>query len=338
MGIKTISFEPYNALKAMLEVTSSKVGDQFLEAICFELKKLFEADLVFITKPLDQPITKALIQYSTSEDFTGEISIVGTPCGLVYKNGLINIDKGVNKDFKAISHTDFEAFYGIPLYDQHKTCIGHIAIVSNTPRILPAEAEDIAQLFARRAEAEIIRIKLERENQRITQQMIRQSITDHLTGLHNRRFFVEKALESFTQFKRGALKDVCIVFMDIDDFKLINDTYGHKIGDHVLRESAQVMQESCREKIDYIARVGGEEYGIISLNTNLRDTQLLCERIMRNVTEHFKDNHYTITFSVGIAAFNIKDESWEIAYNVADNRMYQAKNSGKNKIVTQSFY
>ena len=123
------NFDPYKALKALVEVTASHVGNDFLEVICFELKKLFEADLVFITNSLDSnPITKVNVLYSTDEHTNKIFDLEGTPCELVYKDEIIIINENIKIDFDKTKNSDFESFFGIPLHNGNDTCIGHISI------------------------------------------------------------------------------------------------------------------------------------------------------------------------------------------------------------------
>lgn len=335
--MKKILFEPYSALKSILEVTSNRIGNEFLLSVCFELKKLFKADAVFIAEAMDiNPTTKVQIKFSTSNELSGSYYIKDTPCQLVFKNGITNINKGVNKDFQAERGTSYESFYGVPLHNEEYKLIGHIAILSNYPRELPNEAEDIALIFSQRIETEMTRLKLEEENKKITEKLYIYSITDPLTELYNRRHFVTKCQEIYTQVKRGAINDATVIFLDIDDFKLINDQFGHATGDYVLRNIGKLFLENSRENIDYIARVGGEEFGILSINTSLEISRKHAKRLTNHVKDFFKDKEYSISFSIGIAPFDTRDRSWEDTYNLADDRMYIAKNTGKDKIITFS--
>ena len=126
--------------------------------------------------------------------------------------------------------------------------------------------------------------------------------------------------------------------MDIDDFKLINDKYGHQIGDEVLKKFTRIIENNLRP-YDILGRYGGEEFIIILNNSDIEESKTILERILynvRNKTFTINGNYLRLTFSGGISSSKeiekdriIIDELVEIA----DERMYRAKNSGKDKII-----
>jgi diguanylate cyclase (GGDEF)-like protein len=310
------------------------MGTEYLTVICDELKILFEADLVLITEAIDSnPTTKVKILYSTDRESPKDFFLEGTPCKLVYQNKIIQITKGVNIDFEQEVNTDYESFYGIPINNKENQCIGHIAIISNKIRELPKEVEDIALIFSARVETEYERIILENENENMMNELLKLSIKDSLTNLYNRRFFSQKCEEVFIQSKRNFNK-ASIIFLDIDNFKIINDTYGHNIGDYILKEVGIILKNTSRKDIDFAARIGGEEFGIICLNSNKDSSKELAQRIMANTNDFFKNEEYTVTYSIGIEEFDSSYKSWEDVYKMSDKKMYQAKTTGKNKIIS----
>jgi len=331
--MKEFEFNSYNALKAVLEVTAPYTGDEFLKVICYELEKLFDANLVFITSALDDnPTTKAKILYSTSNTTPDSFELKDTPCELVYEDKLIVIDENIRLRFEKEKNSDFESFFGIPLHDEKNSCIGHIAIFSNEKRKLPKEAEDIGLIFARKVEAETRRALLEDENKKLMDELYHLSITDSLTKVYNKRFFNDKCSQTFSQVKRGATK-ATLIFLDLDDFKLINDEYGHDIGDTVLYGFANILLKNRREDIDFVCRIGGEEFAIICIDSDVKAAIKLSHRIMNDTQDFFKNEEYKVTSSVGIAVFEDKCSAWEEVYSLADNKMYEAKKTGKNRVV-----
>lgn len=329
----TFNFNPYHALKSIVQVTSAHMGKEYLKVICDELKILFDAQKVFITEAIDSnPTTKVRILYSTDPNSAKQFNLEGTPCKLVYENQIIQITKGLNIDFEQEFNTDYESFYGIPIHNNEDKCIGHIAIFSDKIRELPREVEDIALIFSRRIETEYERIILEEENKKIMDELFNLTIIDPLTNVYNRRFFTEKCSEVFTQVNRDFTK-ASIIFLDLDDFKTINDNFGHETGDYVLKKLGSIFKSTCRKDVDFISRIGGEEFGIICLNSDIQNSVELATRIMKKTHEFFLQKDYKVTFSIGIEKFDSSYKSWEEVYNLADNKMYKAKRSGKNKIV-----
>lgn len=154
--------------------------------------------------------------------------------------------------------------------------------------------------------------------------------TDALTGLRNRRYF-------YTMLPKLRIKNsVSLIMMDIDDFKNTNDTYGHIVGDHVLQQFAEILQNNTR-KNDIITRWGGEEFAIILPKTHAKETLKIAERIRKLVEENTfcsKEVTCRITVSVGIAS--IKEGlkiNIEQFTRIADEALYKAKEK-KNSIVT----
>jgi diguanylate cyclase (GGDEF)-like protein len=161
------------------------------------------------------------------------------------------------------------------------------------------------------------------------------AISDSLTGLFNRRRF-EFVLSN--EFKRAARykSQLSCLMIDIDHFKMVNDTIGHQAGDTLLQEIAQVIQRSIRD-VDTIARWGGEEFVVLSPNTSTENAKLAAIRILNAVSQHtftgFEGGK--ITVSIGIAGLpDPALDTQEKLVNAADLAMYEAKNNGRNRVET----
>ncbi len=150
------------------------------------------------------------------------------------------------------------------------------------------------------------------------------AVRDGLTGLFNRRYFNELINLEMNRVKRspGALS---LLMLDIDNFKNYNDTKGHPAGDELLKSIAKVFRDSVRE-VDIICRYGGEEFIIMLPQTEKKGAQIIAERI-RLQSELFLPT----TVSIGIASFPVDAQEIEQLIEKADNALYKAKNSGKNK-------
>jgi len=329
MNESCFNIDPYKALKSILEVTSPHLGESFLQITCHELKKLFQADLVFITEAINcNPTTKVKILYGTNENLPNFFDVEGTPCKLVYGNKIIQINKGVNLKFEKEKNTGFESFYGIPIHDTNDFCIGHIAIFSKKPRLIPCHIEDIALIFARRIETEYQRDILEKENIKIHKELNQMIITDDLTGLFNRRHFHEVSEDILKQTQNNLIK-ATLSYLDIDDFKKINDSYGHDKGDKVLKYLATVLKQNCKNDKSFVFRIGGEEFAIINIDDTLDDTVQYITKVQNNL-KNDSNNDLNITISIGIDCFKSIDCSVDDIYKRADKKMYVAKKSGKN--------
>jgi diguanylate cyclase (GGDEF)-like protein len=164
----------------------------------------------------------------------------------------------------------------------------------------------------------------------------RESITDDLTGLANRRAFDDALTREVERSKRFDTT-LGLVLVDLDDFKAINDTYGHPQGDIVLREVGRVLRESSRE-IDHPARYGGEELAIVLPATDLEGAYNLAERVRERISAlHIQRldgiGALHITASCGVAAVPRTPPDERALVSAADQALYEAKRSGKNKSV-----
>ena len=166
------------------------------------------------------------------------------------------------------------------------------------------------------------------------EQLKKLSITDELTSIANRRYFFETASRELARARR-VNRPFSIIIFDLDHFKNINDTYGHLIGDDILKEIAQKVVSQLRT-LDIYARYGGEEFIICLPETMPNDAVIVAERI-RNIVEEckFKENDHliTVTISLGIASLTDTEEELEMIIKHADEALYQAKQSGRNRAV-----
>jgi diguanylate cyclase (GGDEF)-like protein len=171
------------------------------------------------------------------------------------------------------------------------------------------------------------------ENVDLHETVERQAVTDELTGLSNRRRF-QDALGSEVERARRFGQGLGLMMLDIDDFKVVNDTFGHQQGDLVLREVARVVRETSRE-IDEPARYGGEELAVVLPGTDLEGAFQLGERVREGIERltfevHGLDEPFGVTASVGVAALpDCADDSRGLVA-AADEALYVAKRAGKN--------
>lgn len=158
-----------------------------------------------------------------------------------------------------------------------------------------------------------------------------ESATDPLTGLYNRRHLKEEIQNELARSERSEVK-FCILLLDIDHFKKINDKYGHKIGDDVLKELSAILRNSVRLS-DKVFRYGGEEFMILLPETLAIDARILAERIREKIENYsFTNVRNKVCISGGIAQSS-KDSSLDLLIQKADKRLYFAKENGRNTIV-----
>ena len=158
--------------------------------------------------------------------------------------------------------------------------------------------------------------------------------TDCLTGIMNQRIFNEVSNQYFEIAKQHG-HDMSLLVLDIDNFKVVNDTHGHPAGDAVLVQFANVVQSLLR-KNDIYARVGGEEFAILLFKINLEDAYLLAEKL-RTLIEvidlEYKDQIINLSTSIGVVQIKEEDQDFEALFNRADKALYEAKQNGRNQTV-----
>jgi diguanylate cyclase (GGDEF)-like protein len=163
----------------------------------------------------------------------------------------------------------------------------------------------------------------------------RLAITDYLTGIYNIRYFYHRLEEEFSRSQRYLTPLSCIMF-DLDYFKKINDAYGHRVGDIILREFAQLVRRYTR-KSDVFARYGGEEFILLLPQTPVKGCMAEAHRLRNALKEHqFKalKKHNGITVSMGIACYPHKSiRTYDDLITCADNALFTAKNKGRDQIV-----
>lgn len=152
---------------------------------------------------------------------------------------------------------------------------------------------------------------------------------DALTSLPNRTLFIDRLGQSLKRCERNPSLSIAVLFFDLDRFKVVNDSLGHTVGDQLLIEIAQRLQ-NCLRGEDTVARFGGDEFAILAENTTLADIEVLCQRLQLHIQEplHLGKHKITTSVSIGIA-FGFKGASPEQLLRNADLAMYEAKASHK---------
>jgi diguanylate cyclase (GGDEF)-like protein len=170
-----------------------------------------------------------------------------------------------------------------------------------------------------------------KELQNCIKDIEKHSNLDHLTGLFNRRYFEQQFNQESIRSKRNR-SSLSLILMDIDNFKMINDQYGHNVGDIILTQFSQILSDTTRQ-IDIVSRWGGEEFVILYPETSSQALLVAAQRLLEEI------NHYTfshvgqVTASLGAVVLG-DDEGFSSVINRADQCLYQAKNKGKNCFVS----
>lgn len=158
--------------------------------------------------------------------------------------------------------------------------------------------------------------------------------TDYLTGLNNRRHFMEKAQHELSRALRYR-SECSILMLDIDLFKVVNDTYGHHVGDTVLQELSSYCQKTVRS-IDILGRLGGEEFVVFLPETGDEKALEVAERLRMGIEQtpmaHVGDQVIQVTVSIGLMSGGREGASLDELLDFADQALYEAKRSGRNRV------
>ncbi|MGH8414477.1 MAG: sensor domain-containing diguanylate cyclase [Gammaproteobacteria bacterium] len=174
--------------------------------------------------------------------------------------------------------------------------------------------------------------RINQENQKLLIKLQRQTLEDGLTGLYNRRYLYDRLGHEMSRAQRYK-RELTLVMADIDHFKVVNDRFSHMVGDSVLRAVANILRAQCRS-IDIIARYGGEEFLLCFPETSLVNAVSICEKIRQQVEANQWDkiqSGLAVTISFGVAAAT-PDYEVDKIIAAADERLYEAKHSGRNRV------
>lgn len=179
----------------------------------------------------------------------------------------------------------------------------------------------------------LVAYRFMRELKRADEQLQRLASEDPLTGLYNRRIGMEWLQQGLARSLRSH-RPLSLMMIDIDHFKQVNDNYGHLNGDRVLVELAALIKASVRQ-YDFAVRYGGEEFLIVLEDCALETAQLLAERLRQMAEAHriVIDSETTITFTLSIGVAELAGEAMDQLIGRADNALYQAKRTGRNRVV-----
>lgn len=160
------------------------------------------------------------------------------------------------------------------------------------------------------------------------------AVRDHLTGLYNRRYFFNAGRMLFSSSKRNQITLVCAM-LDVDHFKNVNDTYGHDVGDRVLKKIAEILPEKLRAT-DIVARIGGEEFCILAVNMTVEGAQMKFEELRRRIEQtqiNIGDGQESLQITISIGVCTEEQEDLEKLMKAADKMLYRAKGAGRNQVM-----
>ncbi len=206
------------------------------------------------------------------------------------------------------------------------------------PLHIQSVVRDISQRKQVEEDLRIANQKLQRQIravERLRDELHEQALHDSLTGLHNRRYLKEVLNQEVQRTKRSQ-QPLSIIVMDIDHFKIINDTYGHQVGDLMLKETARLIKTHARG-YDFVCRYGGEEFLLILPGASTTDAFARADEIRQKCTTlsiPHNGEKLNVTISMGVATYPDHDTDVEKVIIKADQALYHSKNTGRNRVTT----
>lgn len=224
-----------------------------------------------------------------------------------------------------------KSFISVPLVLNNEVSGGIISLNKLDGSVYTQEDEDLLLTLALHAATAVEKVRLHEDTERM-------AIIDGLTGLYNHREFQRRLDEEVNRCRRYN-RIFAFLMLDIDHFKSFNDTYGHRVGDAVLKIVGSIIKAETRN-VDYAARYGGEEFTVILPETDIDGGYLVAERIRTRIFEHPftspKGEKALMTISIGVASFPLDAKNREDIIVAADQALYFAKESGRNYVCKYS--
>ena len=301
-----------------------------LEQVAEMLKTLVDYDAMDI-RVLDEArgALVAIFARDTNaeEMLAASVPVEGSVCGwaVAHKQALLINDMNVDPRAFVIPETPTEpqASIIVPLQVMGEVS-GVLTLDRLGGRTFDERELELARLFANQAAIAI-------QNARSYMEMELQAISDGLTGLHNYRHFQESLAAEVSRAERYD-EEFCLLMMDLDHFKSVNDTVGHQRGDEVLREVASVLKRCSRES-DYLARYGGEEFTVILPRTTRTEARPVAQRICDQVREIEPGAPgVRVSMSIGVAAFPESARDKDALLGAADSALLRAKALGRDRV------
>jgi len=321
-----------------LAITSGLDLDQVLKKLNEQCKRFAKVDLFYLalSNEKNKTIEFPLVELKGKQYPIDKRSIKKNPgvTGYVITKGkTVHIADILDPEsefpaeqFISISGYIGHTYLGVPLIISGKV-IGVLSIQSSAVNAYTDEQIRLLETIAAQASIAI-------ENARLYARMEDMAITDTLTGLYNRRYILQIAEMEIARSLRYS-KDFSMIMMDIDHFKLVNDTYGHIVGDRVLKALALNCSKLLRD-IDIFGRYGGEEFIVLLPETDVHMAQNVAERLCETIEEmrvKGRRGGVSITLSLGVAELKETRSDLDSLLDAADKALYKAKQQGRNRVV-----
>jgi diguanylate cyclase (GGDEF)-like protein len=318
--------------EASAMVSETLETNQAIPRILEQLKRVVPYDSASI-----QLLNGSELEIVGGSGFADHKAVVGmrfaipgdNPNSVVMETGqpyLVRDVHNLYKQFLKPPNDHIRAWLGVPLLVQGRI-IGLLSMDSSEPHDFTEEDTNLASIFASQV-AQVL------DNARVLEESQNQAMTDVLTGLYNRRGLFELGHFEFNKAQE-LNRPFSAIMIDIDHFKQVNDTYGHEVGDIVLKAMAKRCK-SCIKETDIIGRYGGEEIVILLPEVGLDVASSIADRVLHAIASKpmslAESYELDVTASLGVASTDTNTSTLEVLLNRADQAMYIAKHNGRNQV------
>ena len=328
-------------------LTLTGTGPEYFRTLVLELTDALGVEFAFIAEVIsEEPLRGRTLAVRARGEILAnwEFGMSATPCRELFEAAYCCYPEGVQLCFPKdtlFARWNVESFAGARLVDCAGNFIGWMAAMGSRPIEDTARARSVMCLVARRTAAELQRDRSERElrqivresqerNQKSEAQLVFEATHDHLTGLPNRSTFHDRLAHAIAINRRDHVYDFAVLFLDLDRFKLVNDSLGHAAGDALLCEVARRVQQSLRPS-DTVARLGGDEFTILAETiAGGHDAAQIAMGVLAELRLPFRvlGHEMFVTGSIGITLSSSSYASADEILRDADTAMYRAKAKG----------
>ena len=326
------------AFRSIVKGTSAKTGNEFFQSLVRHLASALPARCAMVSEVLESHDSKCRVIAGWNGEMTKKLfwkqfvnaqqyEAPHTPYEDLLSGRVSFYPEGVQEVFpdeSFLKEIGAESYAGVPFFDSSLNVMGHLVVFDRRPILDKERTISILRVFASRAGAEL-------ERQRAEETIKNIAYYDSLTGLPNRLLLIDRMTLALAHAQR-VKRRLAVMFLDFDDFKLVNDNYGHGMGDLFLREMGQKLKSAIREE-DTLARLGGDEFILLLPElADREDAKTLAEKLIELGREplNLDGKEIKSSFSIGISLYPDDGVDYDTLLKNADKALYEAKRKGRD--------
>ncbi len=318
------------AFRSIVEGTSAQTGNEFFQSLVRHLASALPARCAMVSEITDLPESKCrIIAGWNGEEFVSDhpYEVKNTPYHDLLGGMISFYSDGVQDVFPKeifLKQIGAKSYAGVPFFNSAMEVMGHLVVFDRRAMLDKERTISILRVFAARAGAEL-------ERQRAEETIKNMAYHDSLTGLPNRILMIDRLTLALAHAHR-VKKRLAVMFLDFDHFKLVNDNYGHAIGDLFLKEMGRKLKSVLREE-DTVARLGGDEFILLLPELHDRENAVMIAQKLIGLGKeplNLEGNEIIPSFSIGISLYPDHGTDHETLLKKADDALYEAKRNGRN--------